>query len=119
LEVVQVTRSYLSISLRKAKTYAASGEYIASSPLMGIIIGALAGGVCFVVFGLMRAFYSGGLSAVIILNTLKGRPIKPSPFVRIMVAAGIIAGIILGIVVSMLLGGVVGGVIEYMLMKMT
>lgn len=86
---------------------------------MGIIIGAIAGGICFVVFGLMRVVYAGGFSIVIILSKLKGRPTEQSPLVRIMVAAGIIISIILGITVAMVLGGVVGGVIEYMLMKLT
>lgn len=86
---------------------------------MGMIIGAIAGGICFVVFGLMRAVYAVGFSIVIILSKLKGRPIEPSPAVRIIVAAGIIVCIVLGITVSMVLGGVVGGIIEYLLMKMT
>ncbi len=86
---------------------------------MGIIIGALAGGMCFFVFGLMRAVHAGGFSTVIILNKFNRTPIKQSPFVRIVVAAGIIISIVLGIAVSMVLGGVVGGVIEYVFKKMT
>jgi len=86
---------------------------------MGIMIGALAGGMCFVVFGLRHAVYAGGFSTVMILNKLKGRPIEQSPFVRIMVAAGIIVSIALGIIVAMLLGGIAGGVIESMLLKVT
>jgi hypothetical protein len=86
---------------------------------MGIMIGALAGGMCFVVFGLRRAVYAGGFSTVVILSKLKGRPIGQSRFVRIMVVAGIIVSIALGITVAMLLGGIAGGVIEYALTKMT
>lgn len=86
---------------------------------MGIMIGALAGGMCFVVFGLRRTVYAGGFSTVMILSKLKGRPIEQSPFVRIMVAAGIIVSIALGITVAMLLGGITGGVIESMLLKVT
>lgn len=84
---------------------------------MGIIVGAVAGVICFIVFGLMRAVYAGGFSTVVFLSKLKGRPIEQSPLVRIMVAAGIILCIVLGIAVAMVLGGVVGGVIEYTLMK--
>lgn len=91
---------------------------MASTPFIGIIIGALAGGICFVVFGLMRASHAGGLSAVVILSKLKGRPAEQSPFVRIMVAAGMILGIVLGIAVFLVLGGLAGGVIEYALTKM-
>lgn len=86
---------------------------------MGIIIGALAGGMCFVVFGLMRAVRAGGFSTVVILNKVSRTPIKQSPFARIVVAAGIIISIVLGTAVSMVLGGVVGGVIEYVVRKMT
>lgn len=86
---------------------------------MGIMIGALVGGMCFVVFGLRRAVYAGGFSTVVILSKMKGRPIEQSPFVRIMVAAGIIVSIALGITVAMLLGGIAGGVIESMILKVT
>jgi hypothetical protein len=82
---------------------------------MGIIIGALTGGICFVVFGLMRAVYAGGFSVVVILSRLKGRPVEQSPFVRITVAAGIILCVVFGLAVAMVLGGLVGGVIEHML----
>ena len=80
---------------------------------MGILIGALVGGICFVVFGLMRAVHVGGLLALIILNKLKDRPIEQSPFVRITVAAGILISIILGLAVAMFLGGAAGKIIEY------
>jgi len=96
-----------------------SGEYMPPAPFIGIIIGALAGGTCFVVFGLMRAVHTGGFSTVLVLSKLKGRPIEQSPFVRMMVAAGAMLSIVLGIVVAMVLGGIVGGVIEYALTKMT
>ena len=86
---------------------------------MGIIIGAFAGGMCFLAFGLRRAVYAGGFSTVLVLSKLKGRPIEQSPFVRMMVAAGAMLSIVLGIVVAMVLGGIVGGVIEYALTKMT
>lgn len=92
---------------------------MASDPFIGIIIGALAGGICFVVFGLMRVAHAGGLSAVFIASKLKGRPAEQSPLVRMMVAAGMIAGVVFGIGVAMFLGGLVGGVIEYAITKMT
>ncbi len=91
---------------------------MASTPFIGIVIGALAGGICFVVFGWMRAAHTGGLSAVVIISKLKGRPAEQSPFVRIVVAVGMVAGIVLGIGMAMVLGGLAGGVIEYALTKM-
>jgi hypothetical protein len=91
---------------------------LASTLFVGIVIGALAGGICFVVCGLMRAAHAGGLSAVVILSKLKGRPAEQSPFVRIVVAVGMVAGIVLGIGVAMVLGGLAGGVIEYALTKL-
>ena len=91
---------------------------MASAPFTGIVIGALAGGICFIVFGLMRAAHSGGLSAIVISGKLIGRPAEQSLFVRIMVAAGMIVGIVLGLGLAMGLGGLTGGVIEYALTKM-
>ena len=86
---------------------------------MGILMGALVGGVCFVVFGLTRAVHVGGLLTIIILNKLKGRPIEQSQFVRITVAAGILVSIFLGLAVAMFLGGVVGKGVEYALLAIT
>ncbi len=86
---------------------------------MGIIIGALAGGICFVAFGLMRAGHAGGLLIIYLLDKLKARAAGQPPFVRIMIAAGIILGIILGLAVSMVLGGLVGGILERMLITMS
>ncbi len=85
---------------------------------MGTIIGALAGGICFVLFGLIHAGHAGGLSMIFLLNKVKGAPTGQSPLIRIMVAAGIILGIVLGIALSMFLGGMVGGALERMLMEM-
>ena len=87
--------------------------------MTGIIIGALAGGICFVVFGLRRVVYIGGVSIVYILNKLRGKPIGQSPLVRIIIGTGIILCVVSGIAVAMVLGSVVGGVIEYALMKLT
>jgi hypothetical protein len=96
-----------------------SGEYIYSTPLIGIIIGAFAGGICFVVFALRRVIYAGGVSVVFILNKLRGKPIGQSPLVRIIIAAGIILCAVSGMAAAIFLGSVVGGVIEYALMKLT
>ncbi len=85
---------------------------------MGIVTGALAGGTCFVVFGWMRAAHTGGLSAVVIISKLTGRPAEQAPVGRIMVAVGMVAGGVLGIGMAMVLGGLAGGVIEYALTKM-
>ena len=87
--------------------------------MTGIIIGALAGGICFVVFGLRRVVYIGGVSIVYILNKLREKPIGQSPLVRIIIGTGIILCVVSGIAVAMVLGSVVGGVIEYALMKLT
>ena len=86
---------------------------------MGIIIGAFAGALFFIVFGLRPAVHAGSFSVLIILNKLKGGPIEGSMFVRVMIAAGIAVSIVLGITVAMLSGAAVGHIIEYVLMKMT
>lgn len=96
-----------------------SGEYIYSTPLIGIICGALVGGICFVVIALRRVVYVGGVSMIYILNKLRGRPRGQSPLVRIIIGAGIIICVVSGMAVAMALGGTVGGVIEYALMKLT
>jgi hypothetical protein len=92
---------------------------MASAHFIGIIIGAIAGGLCFFVFGLMRAVYAAGFSMVIILSKLKGRAIKQSPVVRIIIVAGILVFTVLGLLASVVLGGVVGGAVQYALMEMS
>jgi len=96
-----------------------SDEYIYSTPLIGIISGALVGGICFVVFALRRVVYVGGVSIIYILNKLRRKPIGQWPLVRIIIGAGIIICVVSGMAVAMALGGIVGGVIEYELMKLT
>ncbi len=89
------------------------------APFIGIVIGALAGGLFFIVFGLIRAVHRGGFSIVLLLNKLIGKPVTPTPLIRLLIAAGIILSIILGVAVSLLLGGTIGGIIEYLIVKIT
>jgi hypothetical protein len=93
-------------------------KLIRSTPRVGIIIGALARGMYFLAFGLMRAVHTRGFSTVVVLSTLKGRSIGQSPFVRMTVAAGIRLRIVLRVAVAMVLGGTIGGAIEYALTEM-
>ena len=89
------------------------------APFIGIIIGALAGGAFFIFFGLIRAVHRGGFSVVLVLNKFFGKPVTPTPLIRLLVAAGIILSIVLGVAVSLLLGGTIGGIIEYLIVKIT
>ncbi len=62
--------------------------------------------------------YVGGFIVVIALGKFQKKPLVQSPFVRIMVAAGIIVCLVLGIGAAMILGGIIGGAVEFALMKM-
>jgi hypothetical protein len=74
----------------------------------GMKIGAVVGGVLFLVFGVMAGFYFGSYGTLIILSKLMGGTVEPSLFVRAMVVIGIGVGIAATATVSIVTGGLVG-----------
>ena len=74
----------------------------------GMKIGAAVGGLVFVVFGIMPAFYFGSYGTLILLQKLMGGTVEPTLFVRAAVVMGIVVGIACAAAVSIVVGGLLG-----------
>ena len=74
----------------------------------GMKIGAVVGGIVFLVFGVMAGFYFGSYGTLIILQKLMGGPVEPTLFVRAAVVMGILVGIACAATVSIVVGGLLG-----------
>ena len=80
----------------------------------GMKIGAVAGGILWVVFGIMAGFYFGSYGTLIILQKLMGGTVEPSLFVRAVIVAGSVVGIATTATVSIVTGGLVGTALGFL-----
>lgn len=76
-------------------------------------IGTVLGGIAFIIFGLVPAFYFGSYSALVITSWLSGGPLKPTLMVKVLTVAGAITGILCLAAVFLVIGALVGTVIGY------
>ncbi|MGC2049085.1 MAG: hypothetical protein WA635_10805 [Gallionella sp.] len=79
----------------------------------GMKIGATAGGLVFLVFGIMPGFYFGSFGTLMLLQKLMGGAVEPTLFVRAAVVMGIVVGIACAATVSVVVGGLIGTVAGY------
>ena len=86
---------------------------------MGTKIGAVLGGLVFLVFGLLPGFYFGSYGALMVLNHLMGGQVEPSVLVRMIVAVGIMLGIACIASVSIVVGSILGTALGYMIEALT
>ena len=70
-------------------------------------IGAVIGGIIFLVFGTVPAFYFGSFGMLTLITHLVG-PVDPGIIVRMMLVAGIVMGLICTAFVSIVVGSVLG-----------
>jgi hypothetical protein len=80
----------------------------------GMKIGATAGGLVFMVFGIMPGFYFGSYGTLILLQKLMGGAVEPTLFVKAAVVMGIVVGIACAAAVSIVVGGVLGTAMGYL-----
>jgi hypothetical protein len=80
----------------------------------GMKIGAVVGGILFLVFGVMGGFYFGSYGTLIILQKLMGGTVEPTLFVRAAIVMGIGVGIAATAAVSIVVGGLAGTVLGYL-----
>ncbi|GBD99950.1 hypothetical protein BMS3Abin07_01997 [bacterium BMS3Abin07] len=76
-------------------------------------IGALSGGIVFVVFGIVPGFYFGSAATVILLSQLAGGPLEPGIMVRMLLVVGTMLGLFCVAAVSIVAGSVVGTALAY------
>lgn len=70
-------------------------------------IGAMVGGIIFMVFGIVPAFYFGSFGMLTLLTHLLG-PVDPGILVRMLLVVGIIMGLVCTLFVSIVVGSVLG-----------
>lgn len=75
---------------------------------VGTKIGALAGAIIFVVFGIVPGFYFGSYGTMVMLSHLTGGPVEPGLITRVAVVVGTLLGIFCMASVSIVVGSVVG-----------
>lgn len=74
----------------------------------GMKVGAVMGGVVFLVFGIVPAFHFGGAGTVMLLSKLMGGPVEFTLFLRMVVVLGILIGICCLGALSLVLGSMAG-----------
>ncbi len=80
---------------------------------MGTKIGAILGGVVFIIFGLIPGFYFGSYTALVIISRIAGGPLKATLFVKLLSAMGAILGILSVAAAFLVIGALVGTIIGY------
>ena len=79
----------------------------------GMKIGAVVGGILFLVFGVMAGFYFGSYGTLFILQKLMGGTVEPTLFVRAAIVVGIGVGIAASATVHIMTGGLIGTFLGY------
>jgi hypothetical protein len=80
----------------------------------GMKIGAITGGLLFVVFGIMPGFYFGSFGTLILLQKLMGSSVEPTLFVRATIVMGIAIGLACAAAVCIVVSGFLGMVLGYL-----
>jgi hypothetical protein len=79
----------------------------------GMKMGAVTGGLVFLVFGILPGFYFGSYGALILLQKLMGGAVEPTLFMRAAIVMGIGVGIAAAAAVSLVVGGLLGTAMGY------
>jgi hypothetical protein len=79
----------------------------------GMKMGAVTGGLVFLVFGILPGFYFGSYGTLILLQKLMGGAVEPTLFVRAAIVMGIGVGIAAAAAVSLVVGGLLGTATGY------
>lgn len=80
---------------------------------VGRNIGAVIGGILFLIFGLVPGFYFGSFGTLVVLSHLTGGPVEPTIISRILVVMGIVLGVFCIGAVSVVVGALFGTAVGY------
>lgn len=86
---------------------------------MGTKVGAVLGGIVFLVFGIVPGFYFGSYGILVLMNHLFGGPLEATVLVRLAVAAGVVVGIASIGSVSIVVGAIFGTAVGYLTEALT
>jgi hypothetical protein len=73
-------------------------------------IGAVMGGMVFLLFGIVPAFHYGGYTALMLISKIVGGPVEATLVVRMLLVMGVLLGIACMGALSIVLGSVFGTV---------
>lgn len=76
-------------------------------------IGAALGGIVFLIFGIVPAFYFGSYGTLILLTHLVGGPVEAGIIVRMLIVVGVMLGFACTAAVSIVVGSVIGTTLAY------
>lgn len=79
----------------------------------GMKVGAVLGGIAFLVFGIVPGFHYGGYGTLMLISKLADGPVDFTLGVRVLVILGILLGILCVASMSIVLGSVLGTVSGY------
>ncbi len=88
-------------------------EEVGQTLRTGRKMGAIVGGILFVVFGIVPGFYFGSYATLVMLSSLTGGPLEPGILVRALVLIGIVLGLFCTAAVSIVAGSVAGTALAY------
>lgn len=74
----------------------------------GTKIGALAGGILFLIGGAIPGIYAGGFAALIAMSWLNGGAVEPTVIVRVMTVMGSVIGLCVSATIGVVGGAAVG-----------
>ncbi|MEE9524817.1 MAG: hypothetical protein V3V59_08745 [Thermodesulfovibrionales bacterium] len=80
---------------------------------IGRKIGALMGGIMFLPFGIVPAFYFGSFGTLTLISHIVGGPVEAGIIVRMLVVAGVTLGFACSAAVSLVVGAVIGTTLAY------
>ncbi len=80
---------------------------------VGRKIGALAGAIVFLAFGIVPGFYFGSYATLVLLSHLAGGPLEPGIIVRMFLVIGIVLGLFCTAASSIVVGSVIGTTLAY------
>lgn len=80
----------------------------------GMKVGAILGGIAFLVFGIVPGFHYGGYGALMLISKIAGGPVEATLAVRMVIVVGILIGIMCLGFMSIVIGSVLGTASGYM-----
>jgi hypothetical protein len=85
----------------------------------GMKIGATAGGLVFLILGIVPGFYFGSYGTLILLQKLMGGTVEPTLIARTVIVMGMAVGIACAAAVSIVVGSLLGTAMGYLVSAST
>lgn len=81
---------------------------------VGSKMGAVIGGLLFLLFGIVPAFYFGSFGTLLVLSSVAGGAVDPNILVRMLIVIGTVLGILCAGTISIMAGAATGAALGYL-----